>query len=247
MPPTLPDTRTRRILSLWFPRLAAERALRLEPALAEIPLVVVSETGNLRLVASLTVAAEARGLHRGQPLSEAATLCPDLVTRPADPPGEAAFLAALRRWAGKFSPWVAEEAPEGLMIDLTGCAHLFGGEAALFAQVEEDCADLGLTVRAGIADTPGAAWALARFTRGATGPVHTGDAIDQEARATRSRAGRRHWTKGGSAPSIPPPVRDDPRTSHPSVQGDARTAARSGASPASRPPAPRGRRWPRCR
>jgi protein ImuB len=222
MPPTRPDTRTRRILSLWFPRLAAERVLRLEPALSETPLAVVSETGNLRLVAALTAAAEARGLHRGQPLSEAVTLCPDLVTRPADPSGEAAFLAALRRWAGKFSPWVAEEAPEGLTIDLTGCAHLFGGEAALFAQVEADCADLGLTVRAGIADTPGAAWALARFAKGATAPVHTGDAIDQEARATRSRAGRRHWTKGGSAPSIPPPVRDDPRTPYP-VQGEART------------------------
>jgi protein ImuB len=198
-----PDTKTRRILSLWFPRLAAERVLRLEPALAETPLAVVSETGNLRLVASLTAVAGARGLHRGQPLSEAVTLCPDLVTRPADTAGEAAFLAALRRWAGKFSPWVAEEAPEGLMIDLTGCAHLFGGEAALFSQVEADCADLGLTVRAGIADTAGAAWALARYAKGATGPVHTGDAIDQEARATRSRAGRRHWTKGGAAPAVP--------------------------------------------
>jgi protein ImuB len=203
MPPDRSDTRTRRILSLWFPRLAAERVLRMEPALSEIPLAVVSETGNLRQVASLTTVAEARGLHRNQPLSEAAALCPDLVTRSADPTGEAAFLTALRRWAGKFSPWVAEEAPEGLMVDLTGCAHLFGGEAALFAQVEADCADLGLTVCAGIADTAGAAWALARFAGGATGPVHTGDAIDQEARATRSRSGKRHWTKGGAAPTTP--------------------------------------------
>jgi protein ImuB len=68
MPSTPPNVRTRRILSLWFPRLAAERALRLEPALTEAPLVVVSETGNLRSVAALTEAAEARGLHRNQPL-----------------------------------------------------------------------------------------------------------------------------------------------------------------------------------
>ncbi|MDG4647071.1 DNA polymerase Y family protein [Roseibacterium sp. SDUM158017] len=200
MPSQHTDTKTRRILSLWFPRLAAERVLRLEPALSETPLAVVSETGNLRLVASLNTAAEVRGLHRQQPLSEAAALCPDLVTRPSDSSAETAFLAALRRWAGKFSPWVAEEAPEGLMVDLTGCAHLFGGEEALFAQVEQDCADLGLTVRAGIADTAGAAWALARFATGAAGPTRSGDAIDQEARATRSRAARRHWTKGGGAP-----------------------------------------------
>ncbi|MCU4651692.1 DNA polymerase Y family protein, partial [Roseibacterium sp. SDUM158016] len=177
MLPTRPGHTSRRILSLWFPRLAAERVLRCEPGLAETPLAVVSEAGNMRLVDSLTEAAEARGLHRGQPLGEAATICPDLVTRPADPSAEAAFLTALRRWAGKFSPWVAEEAPEGLMIDLTGCAHLFGGETALFAQVGQDCADLGLTVRAGIADTAGAAWALARYTGGRAGPLRNGDAI----------------------------------------------------------------------
>jgi protein ImuB len=195
----------RRILSLWFPRLAADRVLRHEPGLAEAPLTVVSEIGNLREVAALNRVAEARGIHRGQPLSEAVALCPDLITRIADPSGEAAFLTALRRWAGKFSPWVAEAPPDGLMIDLTGCAHLFGGEEALFAQVEADCTDLGLSVRAGIADTAGAAWALARFSgTAATGPARSGDAIDQEARATRSRAGKRHWTKGGAAPPTPP-------------------------------------------
>jgi protein ImuB len=201
--PNRPDHRSRRILSLWFPRLAADRVLRLEPGLVDTPLAVVTEIGNLRQVGALNALAGTRGLYRGQPLSEAVALCPDLVTRIADPSGEAAFLTALRRWAGKFSPWVAEAPPDGLMIDLTGCAHLFGGEVALFAQVEADCADLGLTVRAGIADTAGAAWALARFSgTGATGPGRNGDAIDQEARATRSRAGKRHWTKGGSAPPI---------------------------------------------
>ncbi len=191
----------RRILSLWFPRLGAERVLRAEPGLAEAALVTVAEIGNLRQLASTTALAERQGLSRGQALSEAMVLCPDLITRPADPAREAALLAALRRWAGKFSPWVSEEAPEGLMIDLTGCAHLFGGEDKLFAQVHEDCADLGLSVCAGIADTAGAAWALARYAGGGgLAEARNGDAIDQEARATRSRASKRHWVKGGAAP-----------------------------------------------
>ncbi|MBY6202879.1 DNA polymerase Y family protein [Maritalea mobilis] len=200
--PSHDPKKTRRILSLWFPRLAAERLLRAEPGLAEAPLAVIRETGNIRKVAALSAAAEAQGAARGQPLSEAVTLCPGLITRPADPAGEAAFLSALRRWAGKFSPWVAEDAPEGLMVDLTGCAHLFGGEEALFRTALADCADLGLSVRAGIADTAGAAWALARYAGGG-GPAapRTGDAIDQEARATRSRAQKRHWTRGGVAPA----------------------------------------------
>jgi protein ImuB len=197
----------RRILSLWFPRLGAECVLRAEPGLAEAALVTVSDIGNLRQIASTTARAEAHGLSRGQALSEAMVMCPDIVTRPADIARDAAHLAALRRWAGKFSPWVAEEAPEGLMIDLTGCAHLFGGEARLFAQVQDDCADLGLSVCAGIADTAGAAWALARYAGGGgLAQGRTGDAIDQEARATRSRASKRHWVKGGAAPQAKAPA-----------------------------------------
>ncbi|HMO07187.1 MAG TPA: DNA polymerase Y family protein, partial [Paracoccaceae bacterium] len=146
--------------------------------------------GGAQVLAALNAAAEAAGLRRGQPLRDATAMCPGLMTRAANPLAEADFLTALRRWAGKFSPWVAEEAPESLVIDLTGCAHLFGGEAGLLAQVAEDCADLRLTVRAAVADTRGAAWALARFGgtgRAAPAPA-AGPAIRAEARATRSRA-----------------------------------------------------------
>ena len=195
----------RRILSLWFPRLGAERLLRLDRGLTEAPLAVAADIGNAQVLVSLSAAASASGLTPGQPLRDAQAMCPELVTRLQNPTAEAAFLAGLRRWAGKFSPWVAEEAPEGLVVDLTGCAHLFGGEAALMAQVEADCADLGLTVRAGIADTAGAAWALARYAGRSSGAARSGDDIDQEARATRSRAARRrHWEKGGPAPESAP-------------------------------------------
>jgi len=192
----------RRILSLWFPRLAAEHLQRLDRGLSDRPLAVVEEVGNARVLASLSPEASGAGLTLGLPLAEARALCPALQTRPADRLREAAFLTLLRRWAGKFSPWVSEEGHEGLLIDLTGCAHLFGSEAALVTQVEADCAALRLTVRVGLADTGGAAWALARYAGRGAAPGRNGDAIDQEARATRSRAGkRRHWTKGGAAPA----------------------------------------------
>ena len=193
----------RRILSLWFPRLAAERALRLRREALPLPFAVVGDQNGAQVLMSLNMAAEAAGLRMGQPLRDATAMCPGLLTRPADALAEAAFLGVLRRWAGKFSPWVAEEPPASLVIDLTGCAHLFGGEAALLAEVEQDCAGLGLTVRAGVADTRGAAWALARFAGRQGAPVRSGDAIDQEARATRSRAvKRRGWEKGGAAPGV---------------------------------------------
>ncbi|MFT7594169.1 MAG: protein ImuB [Paracoccaceae bacterium] len=191
----------RRILSLWFPRLGAERLGRVARGTTDGPLAVVAEQANMQVITSVNAQAQAAGLQVGQPVRDAHAMCAHLITRTRNAPAEAAFLAALRRWAGKFSPWVAEEAPDGLAIDLTGCAHLFGGEAAMLGMVEADCTDMGLSVCAGLADTLGAAWALARYVGQATGSARNGDAISQEARATRARAvKRRHWTRGGAAP-----------------------------------------------
>ncbi len=197
----------KRILSLWFPRLAAERVQRRRGDALPTPLAVVGDRNGAQVLVSLSLEAEAAGLALGQPLRDATAICPGLLTVAADPPGEAQFLQSLRRWAGRFSPWVAEEPPAGLMIDLTGSAHLHGGEEGVLARVAEDCEGLGLSLRAAIADTPGAAWALARYARAGVMPVRSGDAIDQEARATRSRAAkRRGWERGGATPR-PVPAR----------------------------------------
>ncbi len=210
------DPRAKRILSLWFPRLAAERVLREDRGLSDAPLAIVDQVGNTRQLSSLCAQAQAEGLSRGQPLRDAMAMCPNLVTRTADTAAEAAFLAVLRRWAGKFSPWVASEPPAGLVVDLTGCAHLFGGEARVLDQIESDCADLRLTVRAGVGDTLGAAWALARYAGQGAQHQRSGDAIDQEARATRARAGKtRHWTRGGAAPVLPVPAHNRARIAPP--------------------------------
>ncbi len=214
--------KNRRILSLWFPRLAAERCLRQDRGLEPRPFAVVGDVQNAQVLVSLSADAEDVGLQRGQPLRDARAMCPDLDTRLQNPGLDASFLALLRRWAGKFSPWVSEEPPESLVLDLTGCAHLFGGEEALLTEVEADCAALGLTVRVGIADTVGAAWALARFAGGASAVARSGDDIAQEARATRSRAAkRRHWVKGGAAPPQKLPVNAAERIAPP---GQMRTA-----------------------
>ncbi|PPB82303.1 protein ImuB [Albidovulum inexpectatum] len=192
--------RNRRILSLWFPRLGAERLLRQMRTLPPEAFAIVGEQAGRQTLTSLSVGAESRGLYRGQPLAEARAICPELVTRPQNLQAERAFLAALRRWAGRFSPWIGEEPPDSLIVDLTGAAHLFGGEDGVLQTVETDCARLGLTVRAAIADTVGAAWALARHADMPAPTGRNGDSIDQEARATRSRAARRHWLKGGAPP-----------------------------------------------
>ncbi|MEO0829902.1 MAG: DNA polymerase Y family protein [Pseudomonadota bacterium] len=212
-------------MSLWFPRLAAERLLRQARGTVTQPFAVVEEVGNMQTLASLSLEASAAGLRVGQPLRDARAMCPDLLTSLTNRQAEAAFLKSLRRWAGKFSPWVADHPPASLVLDLTGCAHLFGGETELLAQVEDDCADLRLSVQVGVADTVGAAWALARYAGAGPGVARTGDAIDMEARATRSRAAkRRHWERGGAPPSRP---QVQARTARIAAPGQTRTALAS--------------------
>ncbi len=189
---------TRRIVALWLPRMGAERASR--GRALEVPFATVApERGALRL-ASLCARAEEAGLSRGMGLADARALRPDLATRPAEPEREAAFLSALARWARRFSPWVAEDGAEGLALDVTGCAHLFGGEAAMLEDMVARLARAGLTARAACADTRGGAWALARFAAGAASRGPVGDAVAAEAPATRVRSPAR-----AARPAPPPP------------------------------------------
>ena len=188
---------SRRILSLWFPRLAAERVLRGAPGLAGQPLAVVAEARGALLLASLGAVAEARGLRRGMALGDARAICPGLVTRPEDPWREAAFLDALRRWAGRFSPWVAPEGREGLILDVTGCAHLFGGEAGMAARIEAEAAGFGLTLALGLADTLGAAWAVAHA---GAGPGRGAGRSTPATPSTRRRGRRARGPGSGAGP-----------------------------------------------
>lgn len=181
----------KRILSLWFPRLGAERLLRGRRGLPDVPFAVIEQTGQMQRIASVSVLAQAAGVYPGQPLRDALALCPALETQARDAVAEAGFLTRLRRWAVQWSPLVAEQPPDALALDISGCAHLFGGEAAMVDQIGAALERMGLSVQAGLADTPGAAWALARHAGRGPTSGRSGDAIQQEARATRSRAARR--------------------------------------------------------
>jgi len=96
-------------------------------------------------------------------LADARTLCPALRAVPADPAGDLDFLEKLAVWAQRWGPWSALDPPDGMLVDITAVAHLFGGEARLLADVRSAFARRKLAVRAAIAPTAGAAWALAHF------------------------------------------------------------------------------------
>ena len=101
---------------------------------------------------------------------------------------ELSFLRALCRWYTQFTPWVAADNYDGVILNIKGCAHLFGGEEGMLDLIVSRTETFGLTVTSGVADTVGGAWALARFTPKPTESYLKSNSIDQEARATRSRA-----------------------------------------------------------
>ncbi len=96
-------------------------------------------------------------------LADARALCPELAVIAADPAGDLAALEKLSLWAQRWGPWSALDPPDGVLVDVTGAAHLFGGEGALLAEVAAAFAARGFTARAALAPTAGAAWALAHF------------------------------------------------------------------------------------
>ncbi|MFC2969616.1 Y-family DNA polymerase [Acidimangrovimonas pyrenivorans] len=165
----------KRVVSLWFPSLASDRALRRKPPPG--PFALSLRVGNTERIHCLNAAAEAAGLGRGMGLADARTLCPGLRSAPADPPAEARFLRLLARWAGRYCPWVGLDGGDGLVLDITGSAHLVGGEAALLADLRARLGRAGLAVRAGLADSRGAAWALAHTGGGIAPPGETARAL----------------------------------------------------------------------
>lgn len=152
----------------WTPPAPAARAARPDPA--RPPVAVVGRQGSaLRLVAVDEVA-EARGLAAGLGLADARAMVPDLMVAEADPPGDQALLERIADWCDRYTPLVALDpvafgmaGPDGLFLEIGGSAHLFGGEAALAADLASRLAAQGFAVRIGIADHAGAAWAAARF------------------------------------------------------------------------------------
>ncbi len=122
----------------------------------------------MRITAVNPLAAK-QGLRIGQLLTDARALVSDLAVQDADPAADEKALEKLSRWCGRYTPWTTpcteESGTDGVFLDITGCAHLFGGEQALLEDLRNRLAAWGIRARMAVADTAGAAWGAARFGR----------------------------------------------------------------------------------
>jgi protein ImuB len=168
----------KRIVSLWLPSWPTDRLNRQRPLPAETPTVTVEEIGGRALIVAPNGVAAAGGILPGLSLADARALLPGIAVFPADPAGDAAALARLADWCNRYTPLVAVDGADGLWLDIAGSAHLFGGEADLLADLRHRLGRLGYRSRAAIADTPGAAWAAARFLTGGDRILAAGETRD---------------------------------------------------------------------
>lgn len=155
-------------MAIWLARLAldrwrqAEGCARSEGVDAE-PVALISKTAHGPRIDALNDAGLAAGPRPGMGVTDARTLCARLKVVSSDPEGDRALLERLALWVQRWGPWAALDGPDGLLVDVSAVAHLFGGERRLLADAQFRFAAQGLTARLAIAPTAGAAWALAHY------------------------------------------------------------------------------------
>ena len=166
----------RRVAAIWLPRFSVNISVKYLPKLKKVPFVVIRHEGGRSWIIAADGIAQSLGIGPGQAVADARALYPDLLTREADPAGDRRALEKLADWCGRYTPWVGVDAcvgpgEAGLFLDVTGCAHLRGGETVLLTDLERHFARFGLDSLLSLAESPGAAWAWARFRPASAPPI----------------------------------------------------------------------------
>jgi protein ImuB len=130
------------------------------------PSIVVARQNNALQIFALDDAAARLGLEVGLPLANARAICPQLRVFDADEVSDAKTLNDIAEWCDRFTPLVALDSPHGLFLDITGCAHLFGGEAAMMRLMCDVLTAQGFAVSAAIAGTSVCARTITRHVHG---------------------------------------------------------------------------------
>ena len=154
----------RRIVAIWFPYWLSEIVMPAEKR--DAPFVLTEHQRGTQRLAAVNIAAEACGLHLDMALADARALVPDMHIEMLDPARGPTALDKCARWLRRYTPWVGADthpASHGLLLDISGCAHLFGGERRMLDDMQACFNRRGITCCIAVADTIGSAWALAHY------------------------------------------------------------------------------------
>jgi protein ImuB len=153
----------KRYISIWFRHLTTDWFTLRRPELQGMPFVfAVPDHGRMVIVAA-SPEAEAEGVSAGMAVADAKAVIPDLQVFDDKAGRRNKLLSAVGKWCIRYAPVIAVDLPDGLVLDVSGCAHLWGGEVPYFNEIVTRLSSKGYDVRAAMADTIGAAWAVSRF------------------------------------------------------------------------------------
>lgn len=152
-----------RFVSIWFPYLLTDRVTRRLPAMATQPFVLVKPAHGRMVVMAASKKAQEEGIQKEMVAADARAICPSLAVMNDEPGLGEHTLSGLASWCIRYTPSVAMDTPDGLLLDVSGCPHLWGGELPYIQDIVHRLQAIGYTTRIAMADTAGAAWAVARY------------------------------------------------------------------------------------
>lgn len=155
----------KRFVSIWFRYLLTDRLTISRKELKGKPFVYAEPQRGRKVIIAVTAAAAKYGVVEGMTIADAKVTVPDLQVFDAKPGRSEILLKGLAEWCLRYTPYVAVNLPDGLLLDVSGCTHLKGGERPFLKEIVERLQELGYDIRPGMADTIGCAWGVARCAK----------------------------------------------------------------------------------
>ena len=156
---------SKRYAAIWFRHLLTDRMIRRQADLTDKAFVLAAPEHGRMVIRAASKMAEAKGIYAGMVVADCRAILPLLPVLDYQAGTEVQLLTALAEWCIRFTPIVAPDPPDGLILDTSGCTHLWGGEAAYLKDLLGRLRGFGYDVRGAMASTIGMAWANARYGR----------------------------------------------------------------------------------
>jgi len=154
---------SKRMVVIWFPHLVTDRMLRRQPDLKDVAFVLSLTERGRRVVKAVNAIAQSKGINLNMVVADCKALFPDLQVFDFNPEESAKLLNALAEWCIRYTPFISLDAPDALILDASGCTHLWGGEEHYIKHIYNKFNSSGYHIRIAMADTIGAAWGVCRF------------------------------------------------------------------------------------
>ncbi len=155
----------KRFVSIWFRHLATDWFTLWQPHLKNTAFVLSAPSHGRMVITAANPLAQIQSVRAGMVLADARAIVPSLQAFDDKPELTTQLLQRIAEWCIRFTPVAAVDLPDGIILDASGCTHLWGGDEAYVTDINKRISAKGYTVRIAIADTIAAAWAVARFSK----------------------------------------------------------------------------------